>query len=72
MFIGHTIQEEINSLHDNSLWRLDVGISGSFPSMNNIQVLEVLGNGKQFNVINIFLFYLNLIKTLCYNASNLF
>lgn len=53
MFIGHTIQEEINSLHDNSLWRLDVGISDSFPSMNNIQVLEVLGNGKQFNVINI-------------------
>ena len=53
MFIGHTIQKKVNALYKNLLWRLDVGISDSFPLNQNIQVLEVLGNGKEFNVIRL-------------------
>jgi hypothetical protein len=42
--VGHTIQDNINSKCDDSIWRVDVGISGLF-NTNNFQVLEILDNG---------------------------
>lgn len=42
--IGHTVQDKINSKCDNSIWRIDVGISKTFGN-NNIEVLEILDDG---------------------------
>ena len=47
LVIGHTIQENgINSICNNKIWRIDIGMSDAF-TMNDkkIQLLEILDNG---------------------------
>lgn len=44
--IGHTVQNAINSKCDDSIWRIDVGISRIFNGANALQVLEILDNGQ--------------------------
>ena len=53
MVVGHTVQSKgINSGCDGQIWRTDVGLSRSFGKHSrNIQVLEILGNGKFVNVL---------------------
>jgi hypothetical protein len=59
--IGHTVQDEINSIYEDKLWLIDVGISKAFKFNKNIQVLEILDNGinnekndyKAFRVIDV-------------------
>jgi hypothetical protein len=53
MVVGHTVQSSgINSGCDGQIWRTDVGLSRSFGSRSkNIQVLEILDNGKSVNVL---------------------
>ena len=36
----------INSKCDNKIWRVDTGMSDAFGSKKNIQVLEILDDGK--------------------------
>lgn len=45
MAIGHTVQPKINSKCDNSIWRVDVGMSKLFETYNS-QVLEILDDGE--------------------------
>jgi len=54
--VGHSVQYEgINSTCNNSLWRVDVGMSEAFgdPSkrQRKIQVLEILNDGRSINVL---------------------
>lgn len=49
--VGHTIQENINSICNKKLWRIDTGPSNAFGPVRNIQVLEILNNGKNINII---------------------
>ena len=51
-FVGHTIQDNINSQYDDKLWLVDVGMSDCFVNYNNIQVLEIINNEK-FNIIDL-------------------
>lgn len=52
MAVGHTIQEGgINSACNNSVWRVDTGMSNAFGKSGRIQLLEILNNGKSVNVI---------------------
>ena len=44
MVVGHTVQENINSQCDDTLWRVDVGISNAFGT-SNMEILEILNNG---------------------------
>ena len=47
LIVGHTVQENgINSKCDNKIWRVDTGMSDAFGSKKNIQVLEILDDGK--------------------------
>ncbi len=50
-FVGHTIQENINSQYNDKLWLVDVGMSECFEN-DNIQVLEIINNEK-FNIVNL-------------------
>lgn len=56
--VGHSMQEDgINSICNNRLWRIDVGMSAAFNLVktknynDNIQVLEILNDGQQINII---------------------
>ena len=49
--IGHTVQDEINSDCNNKLWKIDTGPSSAFGPIKNVQVLEIIQNGKKINVI---------------------
>ncbi len=54
MFVGHTPQfkDGINSRCNNKVWRTDVGMSRAFMNnSNNIQVLEILQDGKTINIL---------------------
>lgn len=51
-FVGHTIQENINSQYEDKLWLVDVGMSDCFVNHNNIQVLEIK-NSESFKIINL-------------------
>ena len=51
-FVGHTIQENINSQYEDKLWLLDVGMSDCFSNHNKIQVLEIQ-NSESFKIINL-------------------
>ena len=44
MAIGHTVQPNINAKCDNSIWRVDIGMSKLFETYNS-QVLEILDDG---------------------------
>jgi hypothetical protein len=47
LIVGHTVQENgINSKCNNKIWRVDTGMSDAFGSKKNIQVLEILDDGK--------------------------
>jgi hypothetical protein len=50
MIVGHTIQNTINSICDNKLWMVDVGMSNAFGNKQNkndrIEVLEIINNGE--------------------------
>lgn len=50
MAIGHTIQNNIGSIC-NSLWKVDVGMSGAFSNKCYVEVLEILDDGKEVNII---------------------
>ena len=47
LVIGHSIQEQgINSVCDNRVWRIDIGMSDAFNiGSKKIQILEILDNG---------------------------
>lgn len=56
MAIGHTVQSEgINSICDQTLWKVDVGMSDAFGKCtkggNCIEVLEILDDGATINVL---------------------
>ncbi len=56
MAIGHTVQEQgINSLCDQTLWKVDVGMSDAFGICNRrdscIELLEILDDGDQINIL---------------------
>ena len=54
MIIGHTPQEHINNRCQGKVWRVDVGISRCFSMKeNNLQILEILDDGKKINILNI-------------------
>ena len=57
IIVGHSVQNEITSMCDKKIWKVDVGLSKSMGN-NNIQVLEILDNGKanesnKFNPIRV-------------------
>ena len=43
--VGHSVQKNITSICDKSIWKVDVGLSKSMDN-NNIEVLEILDNGE--------------------------
>jgi hypothetical protein len=48
IIVGHTVQEKgINSMCKEKVWRVDTGMSNAFGDKNNIQVLEILDDGKE-------------------------
>ena len=48
IIVGHTVQEKgINSMCKDKVWRVDTGMSNAFGDKNNIQVLEILDDGKE-------------------------
>jgi hypothetical protein len=62
--VGHTIQENINSICNNRVWRIDTGMSEAFGKRENdtstcqmkggskrIQVLEILNDGEKINIL---------------------
>lgn len=56
MVVGHTVQYNgINADCNNSLWRVDVGMSEAFGSQKiksrKIQVLEIINDGQQINIL---------------------
>lgn len=53
MVVGHTVQPRgINSGCQGQIWRTDVGLSRSFGTKRQIQVLEILHNGQSINVLS--------------------
>ena len=44
MVVGHTIQNNINGVCDDKIWRVDVGMSSTFGT-DKIQALEILDDG---------------------------
>lgn len=53
MIIGHTIQENgINSVCNNKLWKIDVGLSKCFDKIPNkkLQILEII-NDNEFHIL---------------------
>lgn len=52
MAIGHTVQNHgINSICDESLWKVDTGMSDAFGRSSCIEVLEILDDGDTINVL---------------------
>jgi len=51
--IGHTIQDNINSVYDGKLYLTDIAISGGFGYSEIIQVMQIQNGGKVFKVIEI-------------------
>ena len=53
MAVGHTVQSEgINSLCDQSLWKVDIGMSDAFNSTSSpVEVLEILNDGDVVNIL---------------------
>lgn len=52
MAIGHTVQEHgINSICDESLWKVDIGMSDAFGGKKHIEVLEILDDGDTINIL---------------------
>jgi hypothetical protein len=60
--VGHTIQENINSICNNRVWRIDTGMSEAFGKRDKpdysmkggskrIQVLEILNDGEKINIL---------------------
>lgn len=45
IIVGHSVQNKITNMCDKKIWKVDVGLSKSMGN-NNIQVLEILDNGK--------------------------
>lgn len=61
MIVGHTpqINKGINSTCDDKIWRVDIGASQAFDVFDKIKnsgrkpaVLEILGDGKEFNILS--------------------
>lgn len=50
MVIGHTVQNNINSVCNNKLWMADVGMSSAFGKKNDdndrVEILEIINDGK--------------------------
>jgi hypothetical protein len=51
IIMGHTPQTNITSDCDGRLWKIDVAMSEGFGRSDNIQVLEILDNGKTINIL---------------------
>lgn len=60
MIVGHTpqIEKGINSTCGKKIWRVDIGASKAFDVFSKIKnsgrnpaVLEIIGNGKKFNIL---------------------
>ena len=61
MIVGHTpqIDKGINSTCGDKVWRVDIGASKAFDVFSKIKnsgrspsVLEIVDDGKQFNILN--------------------
>ena len=50
MVVGHTIQDRINSICNNKLWMVDIGMSDAFGKKKNkferIEILEIINDGE--------------------------
>lgn len=53
MVVGHTVQDNINSVCNHKIWRIDTGISRAFGSTDpkRIQLLEITNFGKNVKII---------------------
>lgn len=55
LIIGHTPQNNINSINNGLIWRIDCGMSDAFGVKNNdfkkVQILQIINNGKKINII---------------------
>jgi hypothetical protein len=50
MFVGHTVNSNINSKYNNKFWLTDVGISDKFPG-STIEILEIELKTGKINII---------------------
>ena len=46
MVVGHTIQQNVNSVCDQRVWRIDVGLSAGFGQPKTLQILKVTKPGS--------------------------
>ena len=55
LVVGHTPQDNINSIDNGLIWRVDCGMSDAFGIKNNdfskVQVLQIINNGKKINIL---------------------
>ena len=51
--IGHSVQSNINSVCEGSLWRVDVGMSDAFGKTDKIEILEILHDGADVRLLNL-------------------
>ena len=55
LVIGHTPQDNINSIDNGLIWRVDCGMSDAFGIKNNdfskVQVLQIINNGRKINIL---------------------
>jgi hypothetical protein len=55
LVVGHTPQDNINSIDNGLIWRVDCGMSDAFGEKNNdyskVQVLQIINNGRKINIL---------------------
>lgn len=51
IIVGHSVQNNINSICNDKIWRVDVGLSKAFNN-NKLQVLEILNDGNPNRINN--------------------
>ena len=51
IIMGHTPHPEITQDCGGRLWKIDIGMSEGFERHHNLQVLEILDNGREVNVL---------------------
>lgn len=54
LVVGHTPQDEINSIHNGMIWRVDCGMSDAFgvkEDFDRVKTLVIIQNGKKTKII---------------------
>lgn len=52
MAIGHTVYNNVHSICQDSLWKLDIGMSDAFgKSSSVVSVLEIIDDGEEVNIL---------------------